>query len=120
MIGTVGVRAYHAMDDAKAVANRFLSAVEQGDAGGAQDLLCGEASPDLVQRVMSAGIVSHHVTGVQVQSGFGSRRSAGTTATVLVDLTDAAGQHPSDVEVVHELGVWLVCDVGRFGALPAR
>jgi hypothetical protein len=38
----------------------------------------------------------------------------------LVDLTDAAGQHPSDVEVVHELGVWLVCDVGRFGALPAR
>jgi hypothetical protein len=111
---TVGVRGYHAMQDAKDAANDFLSAIERGDTASAQVLLCDEARPDQVQLAVEAGIQRHTIRGVAVQSshGFGSDRPARTTAKVTVDVTLAGGvRHRDVIDVEYEHQQWLVCGV---------
>jgi hypothetical protein len=116
VLATLGVRGYHAMDDAKSAVNVFLTAVEHGDVAAAQALLCDEARPDAVQLALDSHITDHRVVGVVVQSnsGFGSDRPAHTSAQVTVDVTLAGDVHHRDVvDVEHEHGRWLVCGVIR-------
>jgi hypothetical protein len=112
-VAVIGVRASHAMTNAKGAVNGFLSAVEHGDAGSAQALLCSEAPHDAVQTSLASQITGHRIIGVYVQNSFSTGDSTShENAQVTVDVTLAGHvTHRDVVDVELENGHWLVCGV---------
>ena len=113
LIGTVGVKLYRQMDDAKNAVDDYLLAIEHDDLAAAQALVCDELRPDEPQRTAEAGLVAHRVIGAaSVHSNFGSDEGNRTSATVTVNVTLAGGvRHRDIVDVEYEHDRWLFCGV---------